>query len=329
MGATVTVSEMAHAVLLAKGERRERALLRRHASELRFGVQIAAREAELGAKAVRIALEAGADFVDLNCGCPIDSVVRRGEGAALLEKPRKLERLVIAMREAAGDAPVFVKIRTGFKEGKENVLAIARLVQDAGADALTIHGRTREQRYRRPADWDRVAEVASELSIPVIGNGDILHARDARERLAGSGCTAVMAARGALVKPWLWADVAAGEDRSRTPDERLAIYRRWVEHAVELWGGDEYGWRRVRWFLEFHVEWWRRYIPEDVAPLEDIALQGRSQFTPRDETEALLAGTDDASLHAACDLIVRPFDPPATALCPSGKAPDASAGGWT
>ena len=328
MGAGITFSEMAHAVLLGKGERRELALLRRTDDSGLFGVQIAAREPGPGAKAVRMALDAGADLVDLNCGCPIDSVVRRGEGAALLDKPRKLERLLQGLREAAGDAPLLVKIRLGFREGKENAEAIAKIAEDAGADAITVHGRTREQRYRRPADWDRIAEVAASTSLPVIGNGDVLHASDAIRRLAESGCVAVMAARGALIKPWLWQDLAEGGDRSRTPDERLAVYRRWVELAVATWGSDEYGWRRVRWFLEFHVDWWRRYVPEDAGRTGDNTLQGRTQFAPRDEAEAILLAPEPGDLHRACDLILAPFEPPPIALTPSGQAPDPTAGGW-
>jgi tRNA-dihydrouridine synthase 3 len=138
----------------------------------------------------------------------------------------------------------------------------------------------------------------------------------------------VLAARGALVKPWLWEDVAAGADRPRTPGERLAVYRRWVSHATETWGSDEYGWRRVRWFLEFHVDWWRRYVPEDVEITGENTMHGRSSFAPRDEAEAILQALEPDDLHRACDLILAPFEPPPIALTPSGKAPDPTAGGW-
>lgn len=328
MGARVTWSEMAHAVLLNKGERRERALLRHDASERAFGVQIAAREPEPAARAVGLALEAGAAMIDLNCGCPIDSVVRRGEGAALLDRPRKLERVVQAMRAAAGDVPLTVKIRSGWREGKENAEEIVRVAAEAGADAVTLHGRTREQRYRRPADWDLVARVAATSPVPLIGNGDILHASEAIERLRSSGCEAVMIARGALVKPWIFEDLAGG-DRPRSARERLAVYRRWVELATESWGDDERGWKRVRWFLEFHVDWWRRYVPEDAARSGDNTMQGRTVFEPRDDDEAVLHAPDEAGIHRACDAILATFDAHPIARMPSGAAVDASAGGWS
>lgn len=319
---------MAHSGLLAKGERREMVLLRRHPSEEVFGAQFSARDPGIALAAARLCVEKGADLIDLNCGCPIDSIVRRGLGAALLEKPRRLEKLVAGVR-AGLDVPLFVKIRTGFREGKENAVELARVAEAAGADAVTVHGRTREQRYRRPADWTRVAEVASALSIPVIGNGDILLADDARRHLAESGCAAVMAARGALIKPWIFEDFARGADRPRNSDERLAIYRAWLRNAVEHWGADEHGARRIRPFLEFHVDWWRRYVPEDAEATGDRGMQDRSTFTPRDELEAILQASDDQGIHRACDTILEGQGLGPEAFEPASIRRDASAGGWS
>lgn len=328
-GARVTYSEMAIGKLLVRGGSVERALVRHHPDEAYFGVQLAARDPEVGARAARLAVEAGAKFVDLNCGCPIHQVVARGEGAALLEKPRRLEKLLAGLREALPDTPLTVKLRTGFHEGKENVLEIARLAEGCGVDAIAVHGRTREQRYRRPADWERIAEVARSVSVPVIGNGDILHARDARRRLAESGCVAVMAGRGALIKPWLWEDVLRGEDRPRGAEERLATYRRWVQLAIEQWRADEKGAKRIRHFLEFHVDFWRRYCPEDAEVDGENTLQGRSSFAPRDELEALLQAPDDEGIARACDVILEGFDLHPIARQPSEQRRDPTAGGWS
>jgi len=142
-GATWTFSEMALSKHVVRKSRRELALLRHHPSERRFGVQLAARSPDLAVAAARVAVERGARLVDVNLGCPIDSVVRRGEGSALLQKPRRVEALLGALR-AALEVPLFVKIRTGYWEGKENAVAIARIAEDCGVDALTVHGRTRE-----------------------------------------------------------------------------------------------------------------------------------------------------------------------------------------
>jgi tRNA-dihydrouridine synthase 3 len=328
LGAHVTFSEMAHAPMVARRDKREMVLLRRHPSEPVFGVQIAARDPEVATRAAAVAFEAGADLVDVNCGCPIDGVVRRGLGAALLEKPRRLEKLVAGLR-AAFEAPITVKIRSGYREGKENAPAVAALAESAGADAVTVHGRTREQRYRRPADWDVVARVAASVGIPVVGNGDVLLASDALARLRDTGCAAVMAARGALIKPWIFEDFAHGADRPRTGEERLAIYRRWVSHALEHWGDDEHGFVRLRAFLEFHVDWWRRYVPEDAAADGAGGMQSRTSFEPRDALEAVLAAPDDEGIARACELILEAFDPPTAARRPSAERRDASAGGWS
>ena len=302
-------------------------LLRRHASEEVFGVQLAARDPAIGLAAALVCVEKGADLIDINCGCPIDGIVRKGLGAALLESPRRIERLVTGMR-AGLDVPLFVKIRTGFREGKENAVDVARAAEAAGADALTVHGRTRDQRYRRPADWERIAEVASALAIPVIGNGDILLASDARTHLAQTGCSAVMAARGALIKPWIFEDFARGVDRPRSSEERLVIYRTWLRHAAEHWGGDEFGARRIRPFLEFHVDWWRRYVPEDAEATGMRGMQDRTQFTPRDELETILQAADDDGIRRACDVIVEGQGLDPAALEPSRMRADPSAGGW-
>jgi tRNA-dihydrouridine synthase 3 len=326
-GALVTFSEMVVARRLVKRLGSEHVLLRTHESEPCFGVQLAARRPDEAAAAARLAVERGARFVDLNCGCPIHQFCAKGLGAALLTKPGRLAAIVRALREAV-DVPLFVKIRTGYKAARINAREVARRVEDCGADALTVHGRTREQRYRRPADWDLIAEIASELSIPVIGNGDLLHGSDARRRLDETPVTAVMAARGALIQPWLWSDLAEGVDRPRDAQERLAVYRRWVELALETWGADELGFRRTRQFLEFHVDFWRRYVPPGRQTSGGNTLQSRTDFEPADDEEAILMAPDPVGLDRACNLVLAPFDAPPEALRPSPHAPDPSAGGW-
>ena len=156
-------------------------MLRSHPSEPFFGVQLADRAPDTLAEGARIAEARGARFVDLNCGCPIDQMTRRGLGASLLQKPGRLARLVAAM-VAAVQVPVTVKLRLGWREGKENVAELARACEEAGAAAIAIHGRTREQRYSRAADWDAIGRVAAERGVPVVGNGDILTHYEARDR---------------------------------------------------------------------------------------------------------------------------------------------------
>ncbi|MBK8980086.1 MAG: tRNA-dihydrouridine synthase family protein [Planctomycetes bacterium] len=260
-GAKVTMSEMAYARQLLKGSRSELALLRKHASEGCFGVQIAAGRAEDAAAAARIAVERGADFVDLNCGCPIHDTVKRGMGATLLQRPGALARIVAAMVEAAAPAPVTVKIRSGWKEGEENASEVARLVEEAGAAALAVHGRTREQRYTKAADWDLIARLVAERSIPIVGNGDILTWHEAKDRLQHSGCAAVMLGRGALVKPWLFRECAAESEWLATPHDRLEVLLRFAGYLKEHFRDDDKGRERAMRFLPWHLGFFARWRP--------------------------------------------------------------------
>jgi tRNA-dihydrouridine synthase 3 len=271
LGAQVTVGEMAVARKLVKGSPSEFALLKSHPDEPFFGVQLADRDADTLAEAARLAESRGARFVDLNCGCPIHEITRRGLGASLLRKPAKLGRLVEATKGAVS-VPVTVKLRSGWKEGKENVSEVARVCEESGADALTVHGRTREQRYNRAADWDLIGRVAAERGIPVIGNGDILTPYEARERMDRSGVRSVMLARGALIKPWLFRELREGRVWEPTAEDRLGVLWRFVELLRDHFGTDERGVKRATRFLPWHLGFFCRYRP---LPEETYAEQAR------------------------------------------------------
>lgn len=312
-GARITVSEMAYARQVQRRSRSEMALLRRHESEPCFGVQIAARRPEEAVAAGEIAVEKGADFVDLNCGCPIHDTVRRGMGAALLERPGAIARIVEAMVEAL-PVPVTVKIRSGRSPSAINALEVGQRIQDAGATALTLHARTREQRYSKAADWDLVARLVEKLSIPVIGNGDILTWYEARMRKQHSGCAALMIGRGALIKPWIFEEIERGLDLDPSARERVAILRRLTVFMREHFGDDERGRARAMRFLPWHLGFFCRYRPLPATRFEAIArrhplLQTRMPIErdldpleallrdPREEQHTRIAG----ELWEACD----------------------------
>jgi tRNA-dihydrouridine synthase 3 len=283
-GAEVTVGEMAVARKLLAGSRSEYALLRSHPEEPFFGVQLADRAETSLAEAARIAESRGARFVDLNCGCPIEEITRRGLGASLLRKPARLGRLVTALKKAV-TVPVTVKLRTGWHEGKENASEIARVCEEAGADALAVHARTREQRYNRAANWDVVGRVSAERGIPVIGNGDILTPYEARERMARSGVRSIMLARGALIKPWLFREVRSGRTWEPTAEERFSVVWRLVELLREHFGEDERGRKRAMRFLPWHLNFFCRYRPLPEETYAELArahplLQSRLEAGP-------------------------------------------------
>jgi tRNA-dihydrouridine synthase 3 len=312
LGARVLVSEMVVARRLKQRRRGEFALIRRAPGEPCFGVQLAGNQPDEMAWAAALVESRGADFVDVNLGCPIDHFTRKGLGAALGRQPARVARIVSAMRQAVS-VPVTVKIRLGWNDRSLNYLDLARAAVDAGAAAITVHGRTRDARYRHPADWDAIAAVARAVPVPVIGNGDVLFGHESRERLAMSGCQAAMTARGALIKPWIFREADHGyEDVSA--EARLAIYRRYVELAVAHWQAppgidqatptgeiDYYGRTRVREFLRWHVGFWVRYAPRRADGSWPTMQEREGAFVPRSPLEALFARTDDNALDYITD----------------------------
>jgi tRNA-dihydrouridine synthase 3 len=288
LGARVTMSEMAVARRLRQKRRAEFALIRRAPDERCFGVQLAGNQADEMAWAAALVEARGADLVDVNLGCPIDYFTSKGLGAALAREPRRVRRIVEAMKLAVR-IPVTVKIRLGWNDEHRNYMDVARAAVDGGAEAITVHGRTRAARYTTSADWNAIGDVAAAMPVPVIGNGDVLfrHEIDAALR---AGCTAVMSARGVLIKPWLFREATDG-DLDPTGDERVEIYRRYVMLAKAHWGADEHGIARIRQFLVWHIGFWCRYAPRR-ADGSYPAMQRRESWTPRTALEALLARSD-------------------------------------
>jgi tRNA-dihydrouridine synthase 3 len=310
-GAEVCCGEMAYAHKVARRKRSEMVLLRRHRDEKIFGVQLAGKHPEVMAEAARIATDEGADFVDINLGCPIDDATRRGFGAALLRRTTRVAEIVAAMKRVV-NVPVTIKLRLGWSSGKPTFLKIARAAEEAGVDAITLHGRSRAQRYRRPADWSRIKELVEEVSVPVIGNGDIFDWRDGRSKQEQAGCAAVMAGRWTLAKPWMFREWEEQRDISPAPEERLAILRRYVELCREQFGDDEKGRRRTRRFLGFHQDFFRRYrrgAGPGAVNSEDPRDWGDE---PMNELETWLCRADLAAVDALCDWLVdgRPAQAP-------------------
>jgi tRNA-dihydrouridine synthase 3 len=290
LGAEITLSEMAYSRQVVRRSRAELALLRRHPSETCFGVQLAVSKPDDGVRAGLEAVERGAAFVDINAGCPIHDVVRRGMGATLLRRPAALARIVEQM-VAALPVPVTVKIRAGWCEGEVNAPEIARLLEEAGCAAITLHARTREQRYHQAADWTLVRQLVAERTIPIIGNGDVLTHYEERARREESGCAAVMLARGALIKPWLFREIAERTTWQPTVEERLQLLLRFVGYLREHFGDDELGRTRAMRFLPWHLDFFARF-----RPLPEAEFGARSREHPLMQTR-LEALTDPSPVE--------------------------------
>jgi nifR3 family TIM-barrel protein len=188
-------------------------LLRRADNEGPYGVQLFGAEAERMAQAAALLGPWRPDAVDINSGCPVPKVVRAGAGAALMRDPANLGRVVEAVvrasREYLGGVPVTVKIRSGWDSQSVNYRECGRIAVEAGAAMVSLHPRTRTQGYGGKSDWTQIADLASRISVPAAGSGDLYHAEDARRMFRETGCAAVMFARGALGNPFIFAETRA------------------------------------------------------------------------------------------------------------------------
>lgn len=206
-GCGLVCSEMTNAASVTPKALKRHRLLDYLPEERPFAMQITGNNPELMAQAARKVEQLGADILDVNCGCPSPKVTKGGHGASLLCNPRGLSQVLKAVREAV-HIPITVKFRAGWDEQSLNYIETAQLAEAAGAAALTLHPRTREQRYTGEASWNRVAEVKQHVAIPVVGSGDITDAADALRRMAAYGVDGVMIGRAALANPWIFRQVA-------------------------------------------------------------------------------------------------------------------------
>ncbi|HUE84478.1 MAG TPA: tRNA-dihydrouridine synthase family protein [Vicinamibacterales bacterium] len=319
LGARITVSEMTLARRLKQKRAGEFALIRRFSGEPCFGVQLATNKPDDAAWAAALVESRGADFVDMNFGCPIDYFTRKGLGAAIGRSPNRIRRLVEAMKRSVTHVPVTAKIRLGWNEMSLNYLDQARAAVDGGADALFVHGRTRNARYRSTADWDAIAAIVSAVPVPVIGNGDLLFPHEIDAARQRSGVAAVMVARAALIKPWIFREACHGV-WDISAEERVAIYRRYAALAREHWGDDEHGMTRVRAFTRWHLDFWCRYTPRHADGTYP-SMQTRDAVMPaRSPLEALLAREDEQALAHLADCLAaeRELDP---AVAPPAAPP--------
>jgi len=172
-----------------------------------LGAQIFGADPQIMAEAARIVADTGVDLIDINMGCPVRKVIKAGAGAILMKDPALVARIVEAVKKAV-KIPVTVKIRSGWNRSSINAVEIARIAEDCGADAITVHARTADQGYSGNADWKIITDVKKAVKIPVIGNGDIRQPQDAVKMLAETDCDAVMVGRGSLGNPWIFKGIS-------------------------------------------------------------------------------------------------------------------------
>ena len=241
LGCGLLYTEMVSAKALCYKDKKTKTLLQLGENETPAGVQIFGSDPMCMGEGAALSLEiSGADFVDINSGCPVGKIVKSGDGSALMKDPDKAQRVIEAVVKSVS-CPVTIKIRKGWDRGSINAVEYAKMCQDAGVSAITVHGRTRVQMYSGKADWDIIREVKKAVKVPVIANGDVFTAEAAEKVLKYTGCDMVMIARGAFGNPWLFQQAKAlleGEEIPPLPPvkQRAKTAMRQFELAAEYKG---------------------------------------------------------------------------------------------
>jgi nifR3 family TIM-barrel protein len=261
-GAEVVVSEFISSVGISLGIERVLAEMRFEPVERPIGIQIYGADATIMAKAAGMVTELfEPDFVDINFGCPVKKVVRNNGGSGCLKDMNLVRGIIRAVRDATR-LPVTVKIRSGWDEMQRDPVEIALRCQEAGAQALTLHPRTRTQMYQGAANWDEIAAVAQALTIPVIGNGDIRAPEDVVAMRNQTSCAGIMIARASFGNPWLFAqarDLLEGRAKrpNPTPAERFNTALEHARLALRLQGDT----RKTALEFRKHFGWYTRGLP--------------------------------------------------------------------
>ncbi|WP_347757506.1 tRNA dihydrouridine synthase DusB [Agrococcus sp. ProA11] len=284
-GAGLYVSEMITTRALVERTPETMRLISHHPSETLRSVQLYGVDPKTVEQAVAILVDENrADHIDLNFGCPVPKVTRRGGGSALPWKRDLFAAIVQRAVRRAGDIPVTVKMRKGIDDEHLTYLDAGRIAEDAGVAAVALHGRTAAQHYSGLADWDAIAQLKQRVtSVPVLGNGDIWQAEDALRMLEQTGADGVVVGRGCLGRPWLFGDLAAafaGSDERHRPDlgQVADAFRRHAELLVEFFDEEDRACRDIR----KHVAWYFKGYPiggdarralavvESLAQLDDL-----------------------------------------------------------
>ncbi len=272
-GAGMVYSEMISAKGLYYNDKKTSSLMDM-TGETPCAIQIFGSEPEIMAEIIPKVMEFKPDVIDINMGCPAPKIVNNGDGSALMKTPELMGKIMRAVKDKS-PVPVTAKMRKGWEE--DNSLTCAKILEENGADAIAVHGRTRQEFYSGKADWDVIKKIKAELSIPVIGNGDIWTAQDAMDMFNYTGCDGVMIARGAQGNPWIFKETQELLEKGEittvvTPRERLEICLKHITRLVED-KGESRGIKEAR----KHIAWYIKglkgssQIKTEVFKISDFA----------------------------------------------------------
>jgi tRNA-dihydrouridine synthase B len=279
-GCALVYSEMISANALVRESTKTIKMLDSSAEEKPLSVQIFGTEPAIMAEAARMVASSGADLLDINCGCAVKKIAKTGSGVALMRQPKTSETLFRTVRRTI-DIPLTIKIRSGWDDSGRQAIEFARMAEACGIDAIAVHPRTAAQGFRGHSDWSIIAAVNEAVSIPVIGNGDILCARDAVQMEAETGCDGIMIGRAAIGNPWIFSRYLALKAGQPEPDVDLAMrietMIRYVRAMVDYWG-ESRACRMLRsrlgWFVKSlpHAGAFREATKSIIAEYEALAV---------------------------------------------------------
>ena len=268
-GAGLLCMEMVSAKAIQYNNKNTKALLEIHPEERPVSLQLFGSEPDVISEIAKQIEELPFAILDINMGCPVPKIVRNGEGSALMKNP-KLVYEIVSKTVKAIQKPVTVKIRKGFDDTCINAVEIAKIIEDAGAAAVAVHGRTREQYYSGKADWDIIRQVKEAVSIPVIGNGDVVSGESALAMMEQTGCDGVMIGRGSQGNPWIFSELLEYEKTGVIPErpDREEIKNMILRHArLQLeYKGEYLGIREMR----KHVAWYTTGMPNSAKLRNEI-----------------------------------------------------------
>lgn len=283
-GAGLLCMEMVSAKAILYGNKNTESLLTIHPEELPVSLQLFGSDPKIVSEMAKRIEERPFAFLDINMGCPVPKVVRNGEGSALMKNPKLVYELVHAVVKAI-QKPVTVKIRKGFDDAHVNAVEIAKIVEEAGASAVAVHGRTREQYYTGRADWEIIRKVKEAVQIPVIGNGDVTSGERAVQMQKETGCDGIMIARGAQGNPWVFSELLQYEETGTLPPRPSVeeIRCTMLRHArLQItYKGEYLGIREMR----KHVSWYTKGLHGAARLREEI-----NRVESYEELEEILTG---------------------------------------
>ncbi len=268
-GAGLLCMEMVSAKAIQYNNKNTKALLEIHPEEQPVSLQLFGSDPDVISEIAKRIEELPFTILDINMGCPVPKIVKNGEGSALMKNP-KLVYEIVSKTAKAIQKPVTVKIRKGFDDSCVNAVEIAKIVEEAGGKAVAVHGRTREQYYSGKADWDIIRKVKEAVSIPVIGNGDVVSGESAIAIQKETGCDGVMIGRGAQGNPWIFSELLEYEKTGNMPERPSMeeIKKMMLRHAqLQMqYKGEYLGIREMR----KHVSWYTTGLPNSAKMRDEI-----------------------------------------------------------